>query len=145
MWWVLFLQHPADCLLQGTLTGFKGELIHVFNKSESAIHKSDYFENIRERENIILMGDSLGDLRMADGAANTKNILRIGFLNDKVGQYDSIQIHLNLTVVPSQNLDFTRNPLSFLFPDWRVSFNVHGSLWHSFGQRWNIRYTKCHH
>ena len=42
------------------MVGFKGELIHVFNKNESAIHKSDYFENISHRENIILMGDSLG-------------------------------------------------------------------------------------
>jgi len=36
------------------------------------------------RDNIILMGDSLGDLRMAHGAAECHNILTFGFLNDKV-------------------------------------------------------------
>jgi len=36
------------------------------------------------RDSIILMGDSLGDLRMAHGAAECHNILTFGFLNDKV-------------------------------------------------------------
>ena len=55
------------------------------NKNESAIHDSDYFKQLRHRENLILLGDSLGDLDMADGATNIANILKIGFLNDKVG------------------------------------------------------------
>jgi len=56
----------------------------VFNKSENALHKSDYFEKLMHRDNIILLGDSLGDLRMAHGAAECHNILTVGFLNDKV-------------------------------------------------------------
>ena len=64
--------------------GFKGEIIHIYNKNENAIHDSDYFENLEHRENIILMGDSLGDLHMADGATDSAQILKIGFLNDKV-------------------------------------------------------------
>ena len=70
---------------QGSLVGWQGDLIHTFNKNESAIHKSDYFEKIVHRDNVILMGDTIGDLRMADGCAKDANILKIGFLNDKVG------------------------------------------------------------
>lgn len=67
------------------MVGFQGELIHTFNKNESGIHRSDYFERLRGRSNVILLGDSLGDLRMADGAASNANVvLKIGFLNDKV-------------------------------------------------------------
>ena len=66
--------------------GFKGELIHIYNKNENAIHNSDYFENLQHRENILLLGDSLGDLQMAEGAVESANILKIGFLNDKVGR-----------------------------------------------------------
>jgi 5'-nucleotidase len=71
---------------QGILKGFKGELLHVFNKNENAVHKSEYFERLIHRDNIILMGDSLGDLSMANGAAECANILNIGFLNDKVSE-----------------------------------------------------------
>ena len=78
-------------VLQDKLIGFKGELIHVFNKNESAIHDSQYFTQIKDRENIILMGDSLGDLKMAHGA-NHKNIIRIGFLNDKVRQQNYLPL-----------------------------------------------------
>jgi len=59
-------------------------LIHVFNKNENALHKSDYFEKLMHRDNIILLGDSLGDLHMIDGAAECRNVLTFGFLNDKV-------------------------------------------------------------
>ena len=67
------------------MVGFVGEeIIHTFNKNENAIHSSDYFYNIRHRENLLLMGDSLGDLRMAEGADHVECILKIGFLNFKV-------------------------------------------------------------
>lgn len=79
--------------VQGVLVGFKGELIHVFNKNENAVHNSDYFDLLESRENIILLGDSLGDLRMADGATKAKNVLRIGFLNVLVSLYTCYYIN----------------------------------------------------
>ena len=79
---------------QGKLVGFKGDMIHIFNKNEGAIHRSDYFLDLAHRENILLLGDSMGDLRMADGATNNKNLLKIGFLNDKV------QVGLTAAPVP---------------------------------------------
>lgn len=76
----------VDLLLisQGILKGFKGELIHVYNKHDGALRNTEYFKQLKEYCNIILMGDSLGDLSMADGAPNVENILKIGFLNDRV-------------------------------------------------------------
>ncbi len=70
-------------LFQGFCVGFKGEMIHIYNKNEGAIHRSDYFEKLKHRDNVLLLGDSLGDLTMADGA-KAKNILKVGYLNDKV-------------------------------------------------------------
>ena len=58
----------------------------MFNKNENAIHDSDYFKKLEGRDNVMLLGDSLGDLKMADGA-NASNLLKIGFLNDKVGSF----------------------------------------------------------
>uniref|UniRef100_A0A8C2BYR9 5'-nucleotidase n=1 Tax=Cyprinus carpio TaxID=7962 RepID=A0A8C2BYR9_CYPCA len=68
----------------GVLKGFKGELIHVYNKHDGALRNTEYFKQLKDNGNIILLGDSLGDLNMADGVPNVENILKIGFLNDKV-------------------------------------------------------------
>lgn len=56
----------------------------MYNKHDGALRNTEYFKQLKEYSNIILMGDSLGDLSMADGAPSVENILRIGFLNDKV-------------------------------------------------------------
>lgn len=59
-------------------------MIHVYNKHDGALRNTEYFKRLKDCSNIILMGDSLGDLSMADGAASVENILKIGFLNDRV-------------------------------------------------------------
>lgn len=73
-----------DVLLQGVLRAFKGELIHIYNKREGALLNTGHFQELRTRPNVLLLGDSLGDLNMADGVQDMENILKIGFLNDKV-------------------------------------------------------------
>lgn len=45
---------------------------------------SNYFQQLQNKTNILLLGDSIGDLTMADGVPGVQNILKIGFLNDKV-------------------------------------------------------------
>ncbi|XP_037544676.1 cytosolic 5'-nucleotidase 3 [Nematolebias whitei] len=68
----------------GALRGFQGELIHVYNKREGALLNTGHFQELRTRPNVLLLGDSLGDLNMADGVQDMQSILKIGFLNDKV-------------------------------------------------------------
>ncbi|KAK9535355.1 hypothetical protein VZT92_007739 [Zoarces viviparus] len=70
----------------GVLRAFKGELIHIYNKREGALLNTDHFQELRTRTNVLLLGDSLGDLTMADGVQDMENILKIGFLNDKVDE-----------------------------------------------------------
>lgn len=68
----------------GKCIGFQNELIHVFNKNESALVDTEYGKYIENRHNLILIGDSLGDIDMASGLTNINNILKIGFLNEHV-------------------------------------------------------------
>ncbi|XP_032020603.1 7-methylguanosine phosphate-specific 5'-nucleotidase-like [Hylobates moloch] len=70
----------------GFLQGFKGQLIHTYNKNSSVCENSGYFQQLEGKTNVILLGDSIGDLTMADGVPGVQNILKIGFLNDKVGR-----------------------------------------------------------
>ncbi len=67
---------------EGRVIGLEGKMIHVYNKNENAIHDSEYFQTLKGRGNVLLLGDSIGDLRMADGVSNAENILKIGFLNN---------------------------------------------------------------
>lgn len=69
---------------QGVLRAFKGQLIHTFNKREGALTHAAAAGQPRGRGNVLLLGDSLGDLTMADGVPEHRNILTIGFLNDQV-------------------------------------------------------------
>jgi len=66
------------------MNGFRGQLIHTFNKNEGALEHSAYFEEISHRHNIILVGDMMGDLNMADGIENINVLLKIGYLNNVV-------------------------------------------------------------
>lgn len=68
------------------LVGFKGELIHTFNKHEVAVHHPEIFDRNKKRTNIILLGDTLGDLTMVDGMPYKENLLTIGFLNDHISE-----------------------------------------------------------
>lgn len=64
--------------------------IHVFNKGEFAIRDTPFYKTVcpPERDNVILIGDSLGDVHMKDGVNHTAD-LTVGLLNhDK-------DIHLN--------------------------------------------------
>ncbi|XP_039592468.1 cytosolic 5'-nucleotidase 3 isoform X1 [Polypterus senegalus] len=90
----------------GVLRGFKGELIHVYNKHDGALKNTDYFRQLKDNCNIILLGDSLGDLNMADGVTSVENILKIGFLNDKVDALLEKYMELyDIVLVKDETLD----------------------------------------
>ncbi len=64
------------------ISGFNENIIHIFNKNEGAINDKEYEEFIENRCNLILLGDSVGDVDMSVGFNNLKSILKIGFLNE---------------------------------------------------------------
>ncbi|XP_065655342.1 7-methylguanosine phosphate-specific 5'-nucleotidase A isoform X1 [Hydra vulgaris] len=69
---------------EGLATGLRGnEMIHSFNKNQHLKQRTDYFEKHKDRTNLIVMGDTLGDPSMADGIFPSENVLKIGFLNEK--------------------------------------------------------------
>lgn len=99
----------------GVLHGFKGELIHIYNKREGALLNTGHFRELRARPNVLLLGDSLGDLNMADGVQDMENILKIGFLNDKVE--DRKEFYLNsydIVLIKDETLDVPNAVLRYL-------------------------------
>lgn len=65
------------------LVGFHRPLIHTFNKNSSVI-PANCIDELSHRNNVILLGDSIGDVSMAEGVRRCGNLLKIGFLNEVV-------------------------------------------------------------
>ncbi|CAG8748740.1 18824_t:CDS:1, partial [Gigaspora rosea] len=58
----------------------------LIQQSEIMIKGSPYYKIIENRGNVILLGDSIGDVHMADGIQH-EICLTIGFLNHNVEDY----------------------------------------------------------
>lgn len=63
----------------GKCIGFSKDLITSIDKKEFVITNSSYLREITGRKNVILLGDSEGDIHMAEGIDHDL-ILKIGFL-----------------------------------------------------------------
>ena len=66
---------------QGKVIGYTLPFIHTFNKNEVIISSTSYAKEIISRKNVLLLGDSLGDLKMTEGMDHAQ-VIRIGFLNE---------------------------------------------------------------
>ncbi|KAM7176871.1 LOW QUALITY PROTEIN: cytosolic 5'-nucleotidase 3A [Macrochelys suwanniensis] len=96
----------------GVLKGFKGELIHVYNKHDGALKNTEYFKQLKDNSNVVLLGDSQGDLTMADGLANVEHILKIGYLNDKVEELlEKYMDSYDIVLVKDESLDVANSIL----------------------------------
>ncbi len=67
----------------GKMLGVKEPIIHSLNKYEIILKNFPVFETIKNRHNVLLLGDSLDDVGMVEGF-DYKNLLKIGFLNEAV-------------------------------------------------------------
>ncbi len=67
----------------GKAVSFRKPLIHTFNKNEIQVTHEPYRKEISKRKNVILLGDSIGDIGMAEGIKHD-TMIKVGFLNDKV-------------------------------------------------------------
>ena len=88
---------------RGYAISFKEPIIHLLNKGEIALKGLPIIKKLKDKKNVILLGDNLGDLDMVEGF-KYDNIIKIGFLN----QYDENQLkHYkeNFDVVILNDLD----------------------------------------
>jgi len=96
---------------KGYVTGYKSKAIHVFNKNEVEIQDSPYHKEIQERKNVILLGDSLGDLGMAEGM-NHDCIIKIGFLNHKEDELlEEYSKHYDVIILGDGTMQYVLNLL----------------------------------
>jgi 5'-nucleotidase len=68
------------------VTWYKSEIVHVFNKDETALEQfPEIHDKVELRKNVILLWDSLWDVWMIEWF-KYDNLIKIGFLNDKIDE-----------------------------------------------------------
>ena len=70
---------------EGNAIGVKEPIIHNMNKDETTIHSFPFYNKIKDRKNVLLLGDSLEDIGMVKGF-DYKNLIKVGFLNENVDE-----------------------------------------------------------
>ena len=98
---------------EGNIVGLQGEesdLIHMYNKAESIRKRS---KETSERKNVIVLGDSLGDLHMAAGVKDPNVVLTIGFLNNNVeSSLETYKENFDIVLVDDQTMSFPNSLLA---------------------------------
>ncbi|GMT30697.1 hypothetical protein PFISCL1PPCAC_21994, partial [Pristionchus fissidentatus] len=91
------------------VSGFKPPLIHSFNKNGKVVDK-ETMSLMSKKENVILMGDSMGDHHMIDGVKNHRgqDALKIGFLNKKDDLLKFYMDKYDIVIVDDQSMDVPR-------------------------------------
>uniref|UniRef100_F1L1I5 5'-nucleotidase n=1 Tax=Ascaris suum TaxID=6253 RepID=F1L1I5_ASCSU len=99
---------------EGIACGFSEPLIHTFCKNGSMIEKCPSLrKEIAGRFNVLLLGDSLGDLHMADGYrpnGDEITVLKIGFLNRAFDtHYEKFLDGFDIVLVDDQTMHLPRH------------------------------------
>lgn len=87
----------------GIAVGVSDNVIHSLNKNEVSLPK-ELKDMVKDRPNIILLGDSISDIRMAKTEAR-ESALKIGFLEEKVEE-NKPYFEEQFDVVCTDNTDY---------------------------------------
>jgi len=98
----------------GICDRFVGPLYHVFNKDYLGIEGTKYEKLLENRNNVIICGDSLGDIKMADGVKH-ETCLSIGFLNlNKEKMLDKYKDTFDIVITDDGSFDLVNEILRIL-------------------------------
>lgn len=95
----------------GYLAKVKEPIIHVMNKNETTLKEFPFFDEIKDRKNIILLGDSPDDPGMAEGF-EYKNMISVGFLNKNIeSNIENYKKIFNSVITGDSDLSFVNDLL----------------------------------
>ena len=99
---------------KGNVTGYKSNIVHTFNKSEVQLRNHPYSKQIKERKNVMLLGDGIGDLGMTVGIEHD-TILRIGFLNENPEKLPLFEKEFDVVITNDGSMEYINNLLKRMF------------------------------
>lgn len=78
---IYYLTNQFNWDNNGKAVSTKGKIIHSMNKDETAVKSiPEIYDKIKNRKNVLLLGDSIGDLGMVDGF-DYDTLITVGFFN----------------------------------------------------------------
>ncbi|WKX91845.1 hypothetical protein Q1695_010124 [Nippostrongylus brasiliensis] len=91
---------------KGVVVSFSEPLIHTFCKNSSVVRKqAEFFHDVSGRTNVILLGDSMGDIHMDVGVEKQGPTLKIGFLNSDISNLLSHYLEVyDIVLVQDQSM-----------------------------------------
>ncbi len=96
---------------KGNLVGIKEPIIHSTNKNGSMIKKSSTFKVVKNRRNILLLGDNIEDCQTINGL-NYKNVIKVGFLNEGVEKnLEAYKKNFDVLILNDGDMNFVNNLL----------------------------------
>ncbi len=99
----------------GTVVGVREPIIHSFNKHEIAVQSFPVFEAIRNRKNVLLLGDGVGDAGMIEGFAY-ENLIRVGFLNEDVeANLEKFKESFDVVLLDDAGMDYVNDLVKEIF------------------------------
>ena len=97
---------------KGFARGYVSDIIHSFNKNESHIRKTPNYSEIKNRKNIMLLGDTTGDLGMLKGL-EPDTAIRVGFLNEGAdGSLEKFMELFDVVILGDGRMDYVNKILS---------------------------------
>ncbi len=100
---------------EGRAIRIKEPIIHTFNKTEVTLDSHPIYKLIEKRRNVLLMGDSLGDVGMVEGFPY-KNLIKIGFFNDPdEGSLDQFKKDYDVVLTGDQDFSYVNKLMREMF------------------------------
>jgi 5'-nucleotidase len=94
----------------GNVIKFNEPVIHSLNKDETVVKDfPEIFEQIKDKKNVILLGDNLEDIGMIEGF-DYDNLIKIGFLNENIEEnLSEFQKNFDIIILNDGEMDFVNN------------------------------------
>lgn len=90
-------------------------IIHTFNKAEVTLKGHSIYEKIKVRKNVLLLGDSVGDVGMIKGF-DYENLIKVGFLNENIeSNLELYKKNFDVVLTDDQDFDFANKLIKEIF------------------------------
>ena len=99
----------------GKAAAVKDPIIHAFNKDEAVLDEFPFYGQVKERKNVLLLGDGADDVEMITGFAYD-NLVKVGFLNKNIEESLSLyKEKFDVVITGDGDFEFINDLLMELF------------------------------